>query len=187
MHGEFEHDISRTALLNGISIRTLGNTANLFLSILVGLACFTTAVGIITGTADFMKYTFGDSQKAYTLTAIIGSVLGVIMGQFNVGYIIAVALPALMFIYPITIALILLNVVPEKWSSPLVFKTVVGVTILFSIPDFLNSIGLDNSIASFTSWIPLQDATMGWVLPAFMAFAVSNAVLKRKHAFSMKK
>ncbi len=187
MHDEFESDISRTALLNGISIRTLGNTANLFLSILVGLACFTTAVGIITGTADFMKYKFGDSQKAYTLTAIIGCVLGVVMGQFNVDYIIAVALPALMFIYPITIALILLNVAPEKWASPLVFKTVVGVTILFSIPDFLNSVGLGNAIAPFTTWIPLQAATMGWVLPALMAFVVSNSVLKRQHAFSAKK
>ena len=184
MHGEFERDISRTALLNGISIRTLGNTANLFLSILVGLACFTTAVGIITGTADFMKYKFGNSQKAYILTAIIGCVLGVVMGQFNVGYIIAVALPALMFIYPITIVLILLNVASEKRASPLVFKTVISVTVVFSIPDFLNSVGLGDAIAPFTSWIPLQDATMGWVLPALATFIISNGFLNRRQIIS---
>ena len=111
MYNSFDSDISRTALLNGISIKTLGNTANLFLSILVSLACFTTAVGIVTGTADFVKHRFNNSQNAYLATAIIGCLLGVVMGQFNVDYIIAVALPALMFIYPVTIVLILLNVV----------------------------------------------------------------------------
>ncbi|WP_373517736.1 branched-chain amino acid transport system II carrier protein, partial [Pricia sp.] len=54
LHGKFDADITRTTLLNGISTETLGNTGNLFLSILVSLACFTTAVGIVTGTADFV-------------------------------------------------------------------------------------------------------------------------------------
>jgi len=174
MHDEFNADISRTALLNGISIKTLGNTANLFLSILVSLACFTTAVGIVTGTADFMKYRFGESQQAYTITAIIGCMLGVAMGQFDVHYIIAVAIPALMFIYPITIVLILLNVLPEKYSSPLVFKWVITTTILFSIPDFLGSIDFGNAIASAKEFIPLSNYSMGWVLPALVVLLISN-------------
>ena len=177
LHNEFDAEISRTALLNGISIKTLGNTANLFLSILVSLACFTTAVGIVTGTADFLKYKFGDSQKAYTITAIIGCVLGVVMGQFNVGYIIAVAIPALMFIYPITIALILLNVLPEKYASPKTFKAVIMTTILFSIPDFLASIGspLTPSVGwGILDWIPLQEYSMGWVLPTFVVLVLTN-------------
>ncbi len=37
----FDTDISRTALLRGISTKTLGQTANILLSILVSLACFT--------------------------------------------------------------------------------------------------------------------------------------------------
>lgn len=178
MHSEFDNTITRTALLSGIGKYTLGSTANLFLSLLVGLACFTTAVGIITGTADFVKYRFKNSQKAYTLTAIIGCVLGVAMGQFNVGYIIAVALPALMFIYPITIVLILLNVVPQKFAPPKVFKWVVLTTILFSFPDFLGSIGLGESIAGISEWIPLSQFSMGWVLPAAVIFTLTNFIKK---------
>ena len=76
------------------------------------------------------------------------------VGQFNVGHIIAVAVPALMFIYPITIVLILLNVIPEQWSSSKVFKRVVSVTVLFSIPDFLGSVGLgDHPIHLEKSWL----------------------------------
>lgn len=174
MHGEFDTDISRTALLTGISIKTLGNTANLFLSILVSLACFTTAVGIVTGTADFVKFRFKNSKNAYLITAIIGCILGVAMGQFDVGYIIAVALPALMFIYPITIMLILLNTIPERFASVKVFRAVVMTTILFSIPDFLGSVGLGEVMASLQCYIPLSQFSMGWVLPAAVVFGLVN-------------
>lgn len=170
-HDFFDAEISRTELLRGIGLQTLGNVANAGLSILVSLACFTTAVGIVTGAADFVKSRFEQSPKAYQITALIGCILGVVMGQFNVGYIIAVALPALMFVYPITIALILLNNLNEKWASPTVFKWVVGVTIVFSIPDFLGSIGL--SLPEFVgNSIPFSNYHMGWFLPAAITFLI---------------
>jgi LIVCS family branched-chain amino acid:cation transporter len=181
MHGNFDADISRTALLNGISIKTLGNTANLFLSVLVSLACFTTAVGIVTGTSDFVKERFKNSQRAYLITAIIGCLLGIAIGQFDVGYIIAVALPALMFVYPITIVLILLNVMPERFASATVFKAVVVTAILFSVPDFLGSIGLADLLGSLPSYIPLSTFSMGWVLPATTVFILSNILGQNKN------
>ena len=167
-HDYFPADISRTALLKGISKVTLGNTANLFLSVLVSLACFTTAVGIVTGTADFVKSQFPSNKKAFLITAIIGCFLGILMGQFNVAYIIAVALPVLMFIYPITIILILLNVLPERYTSPLVFRAVILTTVLFSIPDFLETLGIETA---WKSVIPLSSYKMGWVLPSILVFA----------------
>ena len=179
-HSVFDANTSRTALLSGLAINSLGSVGNLFLSILVGIACFTTAVGIVTGTADFVKSRFNDSQTAYNITAVIGSILGVLMGQFNVGYIIAVALPSLMFIYPITIILILLNVVPDKYGSPLVFKAVTIATILFSIPDFLGSISAIAPTADTFSWIPLQEYSLGWVLPALIVFVATNRISKNK-------
>ena len=184
MHNVFDGNISRTALLNGISLKTLGNTAHLFLSVLVSLACFTTAVGIVTGTSDFIKHLYKDSKKAYLITASISCLLGIIMGQFNVNYIIAIALPALMFIYPITIVLILLNVIPVKLASPIVFKTVVLVTILFSIPDFLNTIGFGEEIVAIKEYIPLSKFSMGWVLPALLTFILANFMEKKKQIIS---
>ncbi len=184
LHGNFDDDITRTALLSGIGFETLGNTGNLFLSILVSLACFTTAVGIVTGTSDFVKERFNNSQQAYLITAIIGCILGIIIGQFDVGYIIAVALPALMFIYPITIVLILLNVVPERFATARVFKAVVATTIIFSIPDFLGSVGLGNIIAGSQNYIPLSRFSMGWVLPAGAVFILMNVFERNKNSIS---
>jgi len=174
MHGSFESTINRTALLNGISLKTLGNAANVFLSILVSLACFTTAVGIVTGTSDFMKHRLSGSRNAYTLTAVIGCVLGVLMGQFNVDYIIAVAVPALLFVYPITIVLTLLNIVPNTYATPKIFKLVIYSTILFSVPAFLSSLGIDDFSSFFTKWIPLSSYSLGWVFPAIIGFVIGN-------------
>ncbi|AXT61937.1 branched-chain amino acid transport system II carrier protein [Aquimarina sp. AD10] len=174
---DFDATISRTELLSGISFKTLGSIGKVFLSILVGLACFTTAVGIVTGTADFMKGIFDNSQKAYLITAIIGCMLGVLMGQFDVHYIITVAVPALMVIYPITIILILLNVVPEKFTKPKVFRSVVVVTIIFSIPDFLASIGLKNSVAPILEHLPFGKYSLAWLLPAILIFLIMNSYL----------
>ena len=174
---EFDPEISRVALLSGISQATLGNTANLFLSLLVSLACFTTAVGIVTGAADYVKSRFPKYRHAYLFTAILGSVLGILMGQFNVGYIIAVALPALMFIYPITIVLILLNALPSRFAPPKLFKPVILVTILFSIPNFLETMGYS---LSWKSWIPLSDFKMAWVIPALLVFLSFHLLARQR-------
>lgn len=161
---------NRTELLTVLSSNTLGNMGAAFLAVLVALACFTTAVGVVAGTADFIKGLFGNSNTAYVLTAILGCLLGIVIGQFDVHYIIDIALPALMFIYPITIVLILLNVLPKRLASKLVFRTVVVVTFLFSIPDFLGFIIAEEKLVGIKNNIPLATENMGWVLPAVIVF-----------------
>tara|TARA_R110002074_G_scaffold291885_2_gene463585 strand:- start:1838 stop:2125 length:288 start_codon:yes stop_codon:yes gene_type:complete len=79
-----------------------------------------------------------------------------------------------MFIYPITIILILLNVVSNKWASPLVFKGVVIATFLFSIPDFLNTLGIGDFLKPISEWIPLSSQSLGWVIPAVIIFVLLN-------------
>lgn len=172
-------DMQRANLLRGISLASLGAFGNKVLSILIALACFTTAVGIVTGTADYFKGLFKNSQKAYVITGVLACAIGVLVGQLDFHSIIVIAIPALMIIYPITIVLILLNVVPEQFASPKVFKAVVITTILFSIPDFLGSIGSPLSPeGGILDWIPFSTYSMGWVLPAVLVLVFVNAFNK---------
>jgi len=170
---------NRVELLNLLSTQTLGSIGTTFLAVLVALACFTTAVGIVTGTADFVKGLLGNSQTAYIITAVSGCVLGVVVGQFNVAYIIDIALPALMFIYPITIILIMLNVVPKRFAPALVFKIVVAVTFIFSIPDFLGFVISEEKSAVIKSFIPFSEYSLGWILPALFSFVLVNLFQKK--------
>ena len=175
----FPDEASRSEVLTSLSSQTLGNIGTTFLSVLVALACFTTAVGIITGTSDYFKGLFDNSKKIYTITAVIGCVLGVVMGQFDVHYIINIALPALMFIYPITIVLIILNVLPENITTPTLFKAVVAVTFIFSIPDFLQFLVDKESLVGIQNIIPFSKDNLGWVLPAILTFIITSITTKR--------
>ncbi len=174
------NDMQRANLLRGISIASLGAFGNKVLSMLIALACFTTAVGIVTGTADYFKGLFKGSQKAYTITGIVACCIGVLIGQLNFHAIVVIAIPALMFIYPITIILILLNVLPEKLASAKVFKAVVITTMIFSIPDFLATIGLAKTVSNLQDYIPLSTFSLGWILPAVTVFIIMNLISNAK-------
>tara|TARA_B110000879_G_scaffold186048_1_gene246898 strand:- start:238 stop:1284 length:1047 start_codon:yes stop_codon:yes gene_type:complete len=169
-------DMQRSTLLRGITIATLGNISNAFLSVLISLACFTTAVSIIVGSADYFKGLFENKKHVYTITAIIGSVVGVIIGQLNFHTIVMIALPILMLIYPITIVLILLNNLPEKHASKSVFRAVVLATFIFSIPDFLKFIVPVESLQGIQELIPFSQNSLGWVIPAILTFVLVNAI-----------
>ncbi len=176
VNSELSSDMQRANLLRGISIASLGEFGNTILSILISLACFTTAIGIVAGTADYFKGLLKDSQTVYVVTAIIACVLGVVVGQLDFKSIITVAIPVLLLIYPITIVLILLNVMPEKLATPLVFRAVIISTILFSIPDFLGAIELREFVEPVAEVIPFANYSLGWVLPAVLTFVVSSIV-----------
>lgn len=173
-NSEFPSTVTRPELLLALGNKTLGSAGASLLSILIALACFTTAVGIITGTADYFKGLFNNSKQAYTFTAIIGSLLGVVMGQFDVGYIIDIAIPALMFIYPITVILILLNTLPDKWATSLVFRGVVITAFIFSIPDFLKILMPSENLNTVINFIPLGQFNLGWLLPSLFMFILLN-------------
>ncbi|HSI70155.1 MAG TPA: branched-chain amino acid transport system II carrier protein [Gillisia sp.] len=173
VNGEFPDNVSRVQLLSGISVLNLGDFAGISLALLVTLACFTTAVGIVTGTADFMASTI-KRPGIYSITVVIGCVLGVVMGAFSVNRIIEIALPVLMIIYPLTIVLILLNVIPERFSNKHVVRSVVLVTAILSLPDALKLYFTEEDLRGILQWIPLSSFNLGWVLPALIAFGAAN-------------
>lgn len=179
------NDLQRAQLLNTISLSALGSIGSTFLSFLIGLACFTTAVGITAGTADYFKGLFHNSQKVYMLTAIIACGIGIIIGQLDFSTIIHIGLPIIFMIYPITIALIFLNVIPQKFATPLIFRVVVVTTIIFSIPDCIRFMTKDTTnlgrwASDIRGFLPLGDEHFGWALPALLSYIIATSILALK-------
>ena len=168
----FSEETTRTGLLLGLSKTMIGDIGGTFVSVLVALACFTTAVAIVVSLADFFKALYNQNEKAYVIVAIICCVFGVIMGSYDVGFIIDIALPALFFIYPMSIAMIILNVLPNTWATPLIFKVVVITTMVFSIPDVIGYFSPE-AIKTYVELMPLAQYSLSWLLPACAAYAIS--------------
>jgi LIVCS family branched-chain amino acid:cation transporter len=64
--------------------------------------------------------------------------------------------------------------VPDQYATPLVFRGVVLVTFIFSIPDFLGFIIPREQLTGIKNFIPLAADSLGWVLPAFISFLALN-------------
>ncbi len=169
VNSEFPQDVTRTDLLSGISFLNLGGVAQMSLAFLVALACFTTAVGIVTGTADFMAERINKSY-AYPVTVFIACLLGVVIGALSVNAIIEIALPVLLLIYPLTIVLILLNVMPPYFRTKLIMTSVVIATSIFSLPDALKYVVSEELFSNIQLYIPLSEYGLGWLIPATLAF-----------------
>ncbi|WP_054852157.1 branched-chain amino acid transport system II carrier protein [Olleya sp. ITB9] len=174
LNSGLSNDVQRADLLIGISSKALGSFGYSILSVLIALACFTTAVGIVTGAADYFKGLLHNSQTVYIITAVLASVFGVIVGQLDFNDIIVIALPVLLFIYPITIVLIILNAMPDKYTSSLVFKVVVLLTFLFSITDVLGFLSPSDTLSTIVDYIPFAKHSLGWVLPACIGLILTN-------------
>lgn len=171
--GAVSQEVNRTDLVLYMSQSVLGNFGGALLSLLFALACFTTAVGIVTGTADFVKGMARNSQFVYRVTAGLGALVGVLIGQLSVSKIIAIAIPFLKVVYPLTIILILLNALPKGRISLNFFKLIVGVTVLFTLPEAFRFIGWNPE--NFPGWdyVPLQHLGLGWVVPDFILFVIA--------------
>ena len=178
---EFQSEISRPQLLSALATITLGKFGSAFLAVLVSAACFTTAVSIVVGTADFFKGLINNSKSSYVVTAAVSSLFGILMGQFEVKFIIDLAVYALMFIYPIGISLIILNLLAEKYASPIVFRTVVGLAILFSIPDFLKFLIPVENLELIYQIVPFSSDGLGWILPSLLGFILANTYYSIKN------
>ena len=168
--GGMNNNIQRADLLRNITTTSLSNFGNSILSVLISLACFTTAVGIVTGASDYFKGLCNNSQLIYVVTALVSCIMGVAIGQLDFNSIILIAVPILLFIYPITIVLIFLNVLPEKLATPKIFKSVVFITFLFTIPDIIGFVSPSERLSNLSSFIPLAQFSLGWVLPALVTF-----------------
>lgn len=163
--------LDRTALLSYLSETVLGKYGSLILAILIALACFTTAVSVVVGASDFMKQLFNQSESAYLATTIGSCLLGILVGQMQVGAIIQIALPVLLLMYPITIVLIVLNCLPKKLSSKLMVRSTVIITAVFALPSSLQTMGISKP-QELLGTLPFLQSSFPWVLPVLLTYFI---------------
>ncbi|WP_342607561.1 branched-chain amino acid transport system II carrier protein [Vibrio tritonius] len=151
-----------------------GNYGQFVLSVIVTLACLTTAIGLLSSVSDYFS---GITRLSYHYWVVIIGVICAIVANVGLSQLISLSVPVLFALYPVAIALVILAFVRNKLPNPtLSYRVVLLVSLMFALIDAAKIVGLD---VSFFNFLPLFSDGMGWVLPTLatllaMFFVGSN-------------
>lgn len=164
--------------LNLIAKHYFGDFGAVILAVIVTLACLKTAVGLITSCGEAFLSMFPNGP-AYTVWAIGFCVVSFLIATMGLSAIIDCSLPVLMFLYPLSITLILLAMFGKFFDHD---KTVyISTTVLTLIPalfDFVTNLPewilsadqIERFLRFARAVLPFFDRGLGWVCPALIGF-----------------
>lgn len=167
----YSGEISKTALLLQISEKTFGKYGTMLVGIAMGLACFTTSVGLITAGATFFR-DISNGKLSYNMNAIIISLASIAIGTFGVDKIVKVSVPILSIMYPVAITLTLITLAGSLAQRHSLIRNTVYTSLIFSILETMPSMGL-NFVEGFISILPLSKLGFGWVIPTILVLILS--------------
>lgn len=155
----------RTDLLTKIAVLSLGKLGYLILAICVAGACLTTAIGLIVTTGDYFHDLTG---IAYEKIVIVATIVGFYFAYFGVDYIIKISAPILVFLYPIAMALIFLNLCRVKSKN--IFRGSILFTSLIGLYECLMALGVNISpiIKNIYDILPFSHYGLAWICPALI-------------------
>ncbi|CAE6964374.1 Component of the transport system for branched-chain amino acids [Vibrio sp. B1REV9] len=150
-----------------------GPYGQIVLSIIVLLACLTTAIGLISACADFFS---SKTSVSYKQWVVINGVACAIVANVGLAQLIALSVPVLFALYPVAVALIALTFVRNRLPNPrTAYRMVLLVSLLFALIDAAKVAGVD--VSAF-NMLPLFSIGMGWLLPTTAAIACSFFLAK---------
>lgn len=170
-------DASGVQILTTYVENVFGTSGIVLLAAVILLACLTTGVGLVSA---FSTYFSALTGLKYRTVVVLMSVFCTVVANQGLAQLIAVAVPVLVTIYPVAIALIALGLLSKVWKhKPRVFIPVMSVALVFGVIDGIKAIGW--SVPAFFDSLPGSDMGMGWVLPVVLVLVVAG-VLDRVRA-----
>ena len=175
----FDLTVNRTYLVVSIVRNLMGTWGILLFSIVVALACVTTAVGLVSASADFFSG-LSRGRISYPAAVCAICVFSAVVSNFGLNEIIAIASPILSVVYPPTLVLIVLALFGPRIRQEWVVRLSALGALAVSLLDVLRT---------YTAVeIPLLDALpfaslgFGWLLPAAVCGAAGMLISHRTAA-----
>ncbi|WLF83242.1 branched-chain amino acid transport system II carrier protein [Moraxella sp. ZY210820] len=178
---------SGAKVLSGSADFYFGALGKSILAVIVFLACLSTSVGLITACGEYFNRLV--PKLSYHQWVIIFTLISFTIANFGLANIIKFSIPALMLLYPLTIAIIALAFLDKLFDGKrIVYVLTIAVTSLFAIIDGWKTLHgmfegskeafimqLDTQLSNI---LPLYSSGLGWILPAIVAFIISVVIAK---------
>ena len=157
-----------------------GDWGGVLLAILVTIACLKTAVGLVTACSETFHTIFPNFLN-YRIYAILFTVISCLLANVGLTQIISGAVPVLMFLYPLAIALILLALLsPLFHNRQCVYLLTILFTLFDAAADFLNALPQNITaqpavraiLGFYQKFIPFFGIGMGWIVPMLVGLTV---------------
>ena len=155
----------------------LGNYGIFVLAICVAGACLTTAIGLVATVGEFFSSITSFKYENIVIFTVIISFLLSILG---VESIINISIPILVFIYPVMISLILLNLFGKFVKNDYVYKGVVLFTGIIGLIESLEALGIKNYYTkSVLEILPFSDYGLTWLFPGMIGYILFSLMFRK--------
>lgn len=174
--------------LYDISRHFLGNMGQILLATIVTVACLKTAVGLITACSEVFNKIF--PKVSYKKFAVSIALVSFIISNVGLSQIIKLSLPVLIFLYPLSIVMIFLELSSKVFKNDmtvfritLVFTAIASMFDVFGVlPDGLKNTKFVQGGLEFASKnIPLYEVSFGWVVITLIGFIFELIVRQLKN------
>ena len=177
--GSFALSANGGIALAQIASYYFGSLGALLLALIVTLACLKTAIGLITACSETFEDLF-PGFCSYRRYAFIFTGVSFLVGNVGLTQIITLAVPILMFLYPLAITLVLLAFMTSLLHGRRgIYISTTIFTLLAAIGDALQAMpagakesGLVQGLLQCYVQLPFFDIGMGWIVPALAGFAI---------------
>ena len=121
-----------TAVLSGLCLQFFGPVGALLLAAIFFVACFNVCTGLLSSCAAFFhekfpRFSFIRWLQAFAVASFLVSILGLEL-------ILKISVPVLTLLYPVAIAIIVINLLPFAWAQkPVVHRAVTVLAFAVSI------------------------------------------------------
>ncbi len=164
----FSTDLPKTVLTVSIVQQLLGNTGKIILGLCVSFACLTTSIGLTATIGEYFS-TLTKNKFSYKTIVTMTVIICAIISNFGVDMIVALASPLLVAMYPVTIVLILMNLIDAFIYSRSMYAGAAYGALSVSLFDGLTTAGISNpAIDGVLQVLPFSDSGFAWVLPALI-------------------
>ena len=156
-------------LLSKICTYYMGFGGQIVLALIIFFACLTTSIGLTTAISGYFAE-LSNNRIQYERLVLFISAFSLFVANFGLENIIHFSIPVICMLYPIIIALVILNIGHVIiQDDSLTFRRCLTLTTIFAIFDGLRVanirfMALDNFLAQN---LPLFDIGFGWVVPCF--------------------
>lgn len=156
-------------LLNMISVYYMGFPGQVVLALIIFFACITTSIGLTSSISSYFNQLSG-GRVLYQRFCVYICLFSLVVANFGLNNIIKFSIPVICMLYPIVIAIVILNVGQSIFKrDKAIFRICLTLTTIFAIFDGLRAGGFDlRALDSFlTQYLPFFDVGFGWLLPCF--------------------